>query len=165
MEKSFEKLQKYFGANAYSYSSIQFNLPNIESFAKRYVTSYEIRKAKDILDAHYKSLKSDIVFEFVETSSVFLETKHRTYITCSLKRFPNLYESYKDWEVTIALETIQNELKAEGKDQLGDTFKILYAKQEIIDEVNNALEIINRIETYINNRLKEIRKIVEPLLA
>jgi hypothetical protein len=165
VEKTFEKLNEYFGANAYSSSSIQFNLPSVESFAKRYVTPYEIKKAKEILDAHYKFLRSDLVYEFTETTHVYLETKHRTFITCNIEGFENLRELQKDWIVTLSLETIQNELKAEGKDQLGDTLKILYAKQLIQDEVKDALEIIDRIETFIDLRINDIRKIIEPLLT
>ena len=164
MNLTFDKVEKYIGTKAYSSGAIQFDLPNVESFAKRYVTAYEIRKAKDILDAHYITLRTDLLYDFKETLSVFLETKKRNYITCSIKGFQGLDEIRNDWLIAIDMEKEYNELKDKGESNLDDLFKILYAKRDIEEELLHAISIIEKIETYIKKRLEEIKKIIEPLL-
>lgn len=165
MEVAFKKLEKYFGAMAYSSNSIQFDLPSAKSLAKRYVTAYEIRKVTDILDAHYSNLRSDLIYDFTEILSVFIETKNRSYLTCSINGFSGLRELRDDWLLTLEMEREYNQLKSEGKDELGDLFKLLYAKRDIEDQLKDALEIIDRIEKYINSRVGEIKLIVEPLIS
>lgn len=154
----FQKLNSYFGPMCFMDNAVQFELPSIKQYKvnEGIVTEYEYRQAKSILDAHYLTLKTDIVYEFPEASYVDVETDHRQNIVCHLDGYAELHEVEKRWNTICALETIYNENYSDGNHNWNDYFKIMYEKQDVAEEFTNAMELIERIETFINNRLENI---------
>jgi hypothetical protein len=162
----FQKLNSYFGPMCFMDNAVQFDIPNVKQFhvGVGIVTDYEYRQAKSVLDAHYLSLRTDIIYEFPQTSYVDVDTNHRYNIICHLDGLAEIHSIENRWNTIVALETIHNEMQSDGNNNLQDFIKIMEEKTYIQDEYNEAMEIIERIENFINERVKDIKKEIEALV-
>lgn len=161
MNLDFQKLNSYFGPMALTDNSVQFELPSIDSLAKAHHTHYEKRKAKEILDVHYSSLRTDLIYKFPFISYANMDIIHRSNVTCMLNGISNLHRLEDRWKVAVALEEVYVEMDKNNNAQLDDYFKIMYEFQEIEDDFNHAMEKIESIRLFIQEKLIDILPIVE----
>lgn len=158
MEMDFEKLNSYFGPQATLSNSVQFNLPTAETFKPMCNYYEDYVEVKKLLDVHYQILTSDISCNFLEVTSISVETKHRTNIVCCLANFRELHNLEKRYETALNLEIIHKELKEKtGKEYLDDYFKIQYELIAIKDKYDSAMEVIKMLEDFINDNVEEIK--------
>lgn len=166
MEINFNKLNSYFGDMALIGSAVQFDLPSIETIASPQHTTYQKSQAKNTLDAEYRSMRIDIVYDIPFVSHVSLDIVHRANVVCHLKGHPNLHQLQRRWDAVVGLETVYNEHKqTTGEENLDEYFKIIYEKQSVEDEFNEAMEKIVEIESIIKSKVKEVVPMIEQLLS
>jgi hypothetical protein len=164
MNLDFEKLNSYFGPMALTDNSVQFELPSIDSLAKAHHTIYEKRMAKEILDVHYSSLRTEIIYEFPFISYGNMDIIHRSNFNCMLTGISNLRQLENRWKVTEGLLELYNEMNENGNAHMDDYFKIMYEFQEIEEEFNNAMDKIESIGLFIQEKLIDILPNVEKYL-
>jgi hypothetical protein len=153
---NFEKLESYFGQQTFFSNEIQFELPNVKNLDDLYSLEEKHNKTERLLDAYYQTLKSDILYNFSQVSSVFIETEHRSYIVCSLNGFMGLHELKERWKATKVLENIYVEMKENGTDYIGDFVKINHEFLNIEDHYKEAIELIENIEVFIAEKVVHI---------